>query len=415
MPLSTPELTLNAAGHRRRHWLIWAVHARRGESVAVSSTRCGRNVFNASGRSALSSTFVQRRASQTVQRGTKGARIALLSSKEAGAGKLPNVMITGASAGVGRSITRRFAVGGFNVGLIGRHEGRLREAEREVQEQGGRALVLPADVSDAAAMTAAAERFEAEIGPIDVWVNCAMVTILAPVTETTIEEFMRVTAVTYLGTVNGTKAALSRMLPRGSGVILQVGSALSYRSIPLQSAYCGAKSAVVGFTDSLRSELLHEGVDISLVTVHLPAVNTPQFDWARNKMGRRPQPVPPIFDPDHVADQVFRAAMRPAREYWIGLPAAKAILSYELAPWLGDRILAKNGYDDQLTDEAENPGRPDNLFETVPGLQGAHGRFRDRTAKKTPILISPASRQAAAAFAAAIALIAAFGLGAFVF
>jgi len=199
---------------------------------------------------------------------------------------------------------------------------------------------------------------------------------------------------------------------RDRGVIIQIGSALAYRSIPLQSAYCAAKSAVVGFTDSLRSELLHDGSNIQLTVVHLPAVNTPQFDWARNKMGRRPQPVPPIFDPERIAEQVVRAARQPAREYWLGFPAVKAILSYELAPWLGDRLLSRQGYDGQLTDEAEAPGRADNLFDAVPGAFSAHGRFADRSTDRRPLLVSPALRQGAALATVIVTLAAAFVLGA---
>ena len=328
---------------------------------------------------------------------------------------MSNVVITGASAGVGRVLARGFAQEGYDVGLIARDSGRLDATAAEIEGMSRRALALPADVADAQAITQAAERFEAEIGPIDIWVNCAMVTVLAPVTETTPEEFSRVTEVTYLGTVHGTRTALALMRPRDRGLILQVGSALAYRSIPLQSAYCAAKSAVVGFTDSLRSELIHDGSNVQLTVVHLPAVNTPQFDWARNKMGRRPQPVPPIFDPEKVAEQIVRAARHPAREYWLGFPAAKAILSYELAPWLGDRLLSKQGYDGQLTAEAEDPGRADNLFDAVPGAYSARGRFTDRSTSRLPLLISPAMRQGVALLAVCGALAATFALGAFLF
>jgi short-subunit dehydrogenase len=328
---------------------------------------------------------------------------------------VPNVVITGASAGVGRALARRFAQEGYDVGLIARSAARLQEAAAEVENHARRALVLPADVADARAIEDAAERFEAEVGPIDIWVNCAMATVLAPVAETSAEEFARVTEVTYLGTVHGTRTALGRMRHRDRGLIIQIGSALAYRSIPLQSAYCAAKSAVVGFTDSLRSELLHDGSNIELTVVHLPAVNTPQFDWARNKMERRPQPVPPIFDPDRIAEQVVRAARQPAREYWLGFPAVKAILSYELAPWLGDRLLSRQGYEGQLTEEAEDPTRADNLFDPVPGAFSAHGRFADRSTERRPILVSPALRQGAALATVLVMLAAAFVLGALLF
>ncbi len=295
------------------------------------------------------------------------------------------VMITGASAGVGRAVVRRFAGPGAKLGLIARDRQRLENAAREVREAGGEALVLPCDVADADAVEDAAAQLEEAFGPIDVWINVAMVTVLSPVARMTAEEYARVTDVTYLGTVHGTLAALRRMSPRDRGTIVQVASALGYRSIPLQSAYCAAKAAVIGFTDSLRTELLHDGSNVKLTAVQLPAVNTPQFDWARNRMPRRAQPVPPIFQPELIADAIHHAAFHPRREYWLGFSAIKAIVSAKLAPGLGDRMLARQGYQGQMTDELAQD-RPDNLFDPMPGDPGARGRFSDRASGTSPAI-----------------------------
>lgn len=288
------------------------------------------------------------------------------------------VVVTGAGAGVGRATVREFARHGYHVGLIARDAARLEQAAAELRGMGVRALPLPLDVADAEAVEAAADRVEAELGPIDVWVNGAMATVFAPVRETTPEEFHRATAVTYLGTVHGTMAALRRMRRRRRGTIINVGSALAYRSVPLQAAYCGAKSAIRGFTDSLRSEILHDGDGIHLGMVHLPAVNTPQFDWALNKMGRRAQPVPPIFQPEVPARAIVFAAEHPRREIWVGFPTVKAIIGNRIAPGLLDRYLARTGYSGQLTDERKPAAAPANLFEPVPGDVAAHGRFDAR-------------------------------------
>ncbi|MGR3757550.1 MAG: SDR family oxidoreductase [Tranquillimonas sp.] len=298
---------------------------------------------------------------------------------------MPVIMISGASAGVGRATVRRFAGPGMRIGLIARSRERLEAAAAEVRERGGEALVLPLDVADAAAVEDAAERLEAAFGPIDAWINVAMVTVLSPVAQMTPEEYRRVTDVTYLGTVHGTLAALKRMKPRDRGTIVQVGSALGYRSIPLQSAYCAAKAAVRGFTDSLRSELMHDGSGVRLTMVQLPAVNTPQFDWARNKMPHRPQPLPPIFQPEPIADAIHHAAHEARREYWLGFSAVKAIMGQKLAPGLGDRILASEAYSGQATDEPAE-ARPDNLFDPVPGDYGAHGRFDGQAASRSPAI-----------------------------
>lgn len=294
------------------------------------------------------------------------------------------VVVTGASAGVGRAIVRAFAAAGANLGLIARGRDGLEGARREVEAAGGRALVLSLDVADAAAVDRAAEEVERDLGPIDVWVNDAMVSVFAPVVRTTPEEFRRVTEVTYLGYVHGTLAALERMRMRDRGTIVQVGSALAYRSIPLQAAYCAAKHAVNGFTESLRSELIHDGSNVHVTAVHLPAVNTPQFSWSRARLDSEPQPVPPIFQPELVADAVLYAARHRRREIWLAWPAVKAIAGERIAPGYGDRYLAKHGYAAQLTDVPIRPGRPDNLYEPVPGDHGAHGSF-DARAKRTSI------------------------------
>jgi short-subunit dehydrogenase len=288
------------------------------------------------------------------------------------------VVITGASAGVGRATAHAFAAQGAQIGLIARGAEGLQAAAAEVEKRGGKALALPLDVADPDAVEAAAESVENRFGPIDVWVNCAMATIFAPFHRISPEEYRRATEVTYLGFVYGTMAALKRMRPRNRGAIVQVGSALSYRAIPLQSAYCGAKFAIRGFTDSLRTELMHDGVDVSLVMVQMPALNTPQFDWARNKMSRRPQPVPPIFQPEVAAEAIYYAAHSRRREVWVGRSSVKAIAANKLFPGVLDRYLAKKGYTSQLTDAPADPQRSDNLFDPVPGDPGTHGRFDSR-------------------------------------
>jgi NAD(P)-dependent dehydrogenase (short-subunit alcohol dehydrogenase family) len=288
------------------------------------------------------------------------------------------VVVTGASAGVGRATVRRFAAEGASIGLIARGNERLEAAAHEVESAGGRALVLPLDVADERAVEAAADRVEEELGPIDVWVNNAMVTVFAPVARLTPDEYRRVTEVTYLGSVWGTMAALRHMLPRDRGTIVQVGSALAYRGIPLQSAYCGAKHALEGFLDSLRTELLHEGSNVRVTAVALPALNTPQFSWGRTKMPREPQPVPPIFQPEVAADAIIWASRNHRRELYVGWPTVEAIVGNKIAPGLADLYLARTGYDAQQIDEPVPPGRPENLFDPVPGDFAAHGRFDDR-------------------------------------
>ncbi|MDQ3289199.1 MAG: SDR family oxidoreductase [Pseudomonadota bacterium] len=288
------------------------------------------------------------------------------------------VVITGASAGIGRAVACEFARHGAHIGLLARSQKRLQEACVEVKALGGRGLALVVDVADCSQVEAAATQVEAAFGPIDVWINSAMVTVFAPVDRMEADEFRRVTEVTYLGTVHGTLAALRRMKPRDHGVIVQVGSALAYRSIPLQSAYCAAKFAVRGFTDSLRVELMHEKSAIHLTMVHLAAFNTPQFEWARNKMRERSQPVPPIYQPELAARGIRYASRVRRREVVVGFPALKAIWGNKLLPHIADRVLARQGWDGQLTGEPLPPKRQDNLRNTVEGRFGAHGRFDNR-------------------------------------
>ena len=288
------------------------------------------------------------------------------------------VVITGASSGVGRATARCFGSKGAKVALLARGVDGLEGTRREVVDAGGEAFAQPVDVSDAGQVAAAAAAIEEELGPIDIWINNAMVTVFSEIQEMTPEEFHRVTEVTYLGTVYGTMAALKRMRPRNRGTIVQVGSALAYRSIPLQSAYCGAKHAILGFTDSLRSELIHAGSGIHVTMVQLPAINTPQFDVARSHRTRRAQPVPPIYQPEVAAGAIHWAAHNRRRELWVGSSSVQAILGNRVAPGFLDRKLATSGYADQETDEPAEAGRPDNLWEPVPGDHGAHGRFDAR-------------------------------------
>jgi NAD(P)-dependent dehydrogenase (short-subunit alcohol dehydrogenase family) len=289
------------------------------------------------------------------------------------------VVITGASAGVGRATAHRFARDGARIALIARGSAGLEVAAEEVRRLGGEALPIPLDVSDADAVEAAAERIEQELGPIDIWINDAMATIFGPVHEISPDEFRRATEVTYLGTVYGTMAALRRMRGRNRGTIVQVGSALAYRAIPLQAPYCGAKFAIRGFTDALRVELMHEKSAIHVTMVQLSAFNTPQFQWGRTKLPRRPQPVPPIFQPEVAAKGIHWAAHHRRRELNVGFPALKAILGNKLFPKLADRKLVKLGYAGQMGRQPVPADRPDNLYEAVPDDYGTHGRFDARS------------------------------------
>jgi NAD(P)-dependent dehydrogenase (short-subunit alcohol dehydrogenase family) len=290
------------------------------------------------------------------------------------------VVVTGASSGVGRAIARAFGAAGAKVGLIARGVDGLEACAREVAEAGGEALVLPLDVSDAAAVERAADAVVARFGRIDTWVNDAMVSVFSRALDMTAEEYERVTKVNYLGFVYGTLAALRRMKDQGDGGgVIQIGSALVYRSIPLQSAYCASKAAIRGFTDSLRSELLHDGIPVHLSMLQLPAVNTPQFDVVRSRLPNHPQPVPPIYQPEVIARACLHVAEHPVRELWIATSAIKAIVGQKLVPGFADRYLARNGFSSQQTGEPVAPGRKDNVDAPLPGDRGAHGDFDARS------------------------------------
>jgi len=296
------------------------------------------------------------------------------------------VVITGASAGVGRATAQRFAGEGAHIGLIARGIDGLEGARKDVERLGGKALVISVDVADADKVEAAAAQIEAEFGHIDIWINNAMTSVFSPIKEMTADEFRRVTEVTYLGYVYGTLAALKRMLPRDRGVIVQVGSALAYRGIPLQSAYCAAKHAIQGFCDSLRCELIHDNSNVKVTMLQMPAFNTPQFGWVKSRLPRKAQPVPPIFQPEVAAEAVYFAAHKPRREFYVGMPSVEAIVANKIAPGLLDRYLARTGYDSQQYDGPEDPTRPNNLWQPVPGDHGAHGAFDARATDWSPQL-----------------------------
>ncbi len=318
------------------------------------------------------------------------------------------VVITGAGAGVGRATVIEFARQGFDVALLSRDAARLERAAEEVRRHGVRALPIPTDVADPAAVEAAADQTEAELGPIDVWVNVAMATVFSPVSKLTADEVERGTKVTYLGQVHGMMSALKRMRVRNRGAIVNVGSALAYRSVPLQSIYCGAKAAIRGFTDSLRSEIIHDKLDVNLTMVDLPAVNTPQFDWALNKMGRKAKPVAPIFEPEVPARAIFFAATHKRRDIWVGWPTVKAILANRIAPGLIDHYLADAGYSGQLADQPTAPDAPANLFEAVPGDYSAHGRFDEQSRDRSWEMFTDRHKMA-------VLIVAAIGLAAVAF
>lgn len=297
----------------------------------------------------------------------------------AGGKESETVVITGASAGVGRAVARRFAQAGARIGLLARGRPGLGGAKDDVERLGGQAIICQTDVADADAVEYAAQTIEDKFGPIDVWVNNATTSVFSPVKQMTADEFKRVTEVTYLGVVYGTQSALRRMLPRDRGTIVQVGSALAYRAIPLQSAYCASKHAIQGFTESLRSELIHDESNVHITMVQLPGVNTPQFGWNKSRLPRHPQPAPPFYQPEIMADAIYYAAHARRREMTLGWPALVAIYGNKFFPGVGDWYLGKTGYESQMTDDPIDPDRPNNLWKPVEEDRGAHGIF-DETA-----------------------------------
>jgi len=288
------------------------------------------------------------------------------------------VVITGASSGVGRATARAFGERRARVGLLARGRDGLEAAKQEIEIAGGKAFVFPLDVANSEQVEAAAQAVEENLGPIDVWINNAMTSVFSPVKEITAEEFKRVTEVTYLGFVYGTLSALRRMLPRDRGVIVQVGSALAYRGIPLQAAYCGAKHAIQGFMDSLRCELLHDHSHVRVTMVQMPALNTPQFSWVKSRLPNKPQPVPPIYQPEVAAEAILWAADHDRPELYVGWPTVDAIVGNKIVPRLADEYLARTGYQSQQTNEPDDKNRRNNLWEPLPGDHGAHGAFGDR-------------------------------------
>jgi short-subunit dehydrogenase len=320
------------------------------------------------------------------------------------------VVITGASAGVGRATARKFGAKGARVGLLARGLDGLNAARIEVEALGGEALILPADVANPEEVNEAARLVTHTWGGIDIWINNAMASVMSPVTDMTPGDYSRVTQVTYLGTVHGTLAALEQMLPQGTGVIVQVGSALAYRSIPLQSAYCAAKHAVLGFSDSLRTELMHDGSKVQIRVVDLPAMNTPQFDWIKNRLPEQPQPVPPIYQPEIAADAIYYAAHHNRKRFEVGAPTILAILGQKIAPGLLDRWLARKGYQVQQQGRPDDPRRPSNLWAPVRGDKGAHGRFNDRARRRSPQLWTNMHRKWLAIGAAALVSLTWLGL-----
>ncbi len=324
------------------------------------------------------------------------------------------VVVTGSSGGVGRAVAHAFARRGARVGLVARGNKGLEDARREVESLGGRAIAVPTDVADADQVEQAAEAVEKELGDIDVWVNDAMSTVFARFDDITAEEYRRATEVSYLGYVWGTMAALRRMVPRDRGTVVQVGSALSYRAIPLQAPYCGAKFAIRGFTDSVRTELLHQGSRVWVTMVQLPAVNTPQFEWCLSKLPKHPQPVPPIYQPEVPADAVYYAAHHRRREIYVGASTVAVILGNKLLPALADRYLARTGFaSQQIQDLPVRPDRPSNLFHPVEDMASTHGRFDDRAKPRSyqewatthrPALLASLAASGAAVAGLALAL-----------
>lgn len=302
------------------------------------------------------------------------------------------VVITGASSGVGRAVAHEFAKHHAKIALIARGVESLEQTRDEVEKYGGEAMVLPLDVADSAKVFEAAEKVRQQWGPIDIWINNAMLSVFSPVKQMTADEYRRVTEVTYLGYVHGTLAALEHMLPRNKGKIIQVGSALAYRSIPLQSAYCASKHAIRGFTESLRTELLHDQSKVSVTMVELPAVNTPQFRWVRSRLPRKPQPVPPIYQPEVIAGGIYWAAHSNRRDVRIGTSTDIAVWAEKWVPGFADRYLARTNYEAQQTSEPVEAHRLDNLYEPQPQKASTHGDFDDRSRSFSPQLFLTKNR-----------------------
>lgn len=317
------------------------------------------------------------------------------------------VVITGASAGLGRAIARQFGRHGARIGLLARGEEGLEAARREVEERGGKALAIPTDVSESEQVEAAAKKVEDAFGPIDVWINNAMVSVFSPLREIEPAEFKRVTEVTYLGQVYGSMAALKSMMPRNSGTIIMVGSALAYRGIPLQSAYCGAKHGIHGFFESLRAELIHDESNINLSMVQLPAMNTTQFGFVKSRLPKKPRPMGTIYEPEVAARAIFDTVLNPQREVYVGMPTAQTIIGNKVLPGWLDKHLAETGYEGQQTDEPEDPDRGHNLWEPIPGDHGARGEFDAQAWDFSPKFWAATHKWAASLVAAA----AGFGLG----
>jgi NAD(P)-dependent dehydrogenase (short-subunit alcohol dehydrogenase family) len=299
------------------------------------------------------------------------------------------VVVTGASAGIGRAVARACGQRGDSVGLLARGERGLEGAAKDIENAGGRAIPLATDVAQFDQVESAANQVETAFGPIDLWINVAFTSVFAPFAEIEPDEFKRVTEVSYLGFVYGTMAALRRMKPRDAGTIVQVGSALGARSIPLQSAYCGAKHAINGFTESVRCELLHDRSNVHITLVQMPAVNTPQFSWVLSRLPKSPQPVPPIYQPELAAAGVLYASDHPRRkQYWVGDSTAATLTAQKLVPALLDRYLGRTGYSSQQTEDPADPDRPNNLWEPVDGAggtdHGAHGSFDSRSHAHSP-------------------------------
>lgn len=299
-------------------------------------------------------------------------------------GKPKVVVITGASAGVGRATARAFGQRGAHLGLLARGRDGLAAAVEEIESAGGKAIAIPTDVASADQVEAAAARVEETFGPIDVWINNAMTAVFAPFLEMSPDDYQRVTEVTYLGYVYGTMSALKRMKPRDEGLIVQVGSALAYRGIPLQSAYCGAKHAIQGFTESVRTELIHDNSNVRITMVHMPALNTPQHSWVKSKLSRKAQPVPPIYQPEVAARAIVWASDHYRREWSVGAPTAIVLLGNKFFPGFGDWYLGKTGYESQMTDEPEDPQRPHNLWKPLSGDYGPHGEDDQRAYDASP-------------------------------